>query len=121
MPVPAVRPDVKQVIAARTDIGMGTGKLAAQVAHASLNAYEYADDRAVRQWKDEGQTKVVVKVGSERELYELSEEAKRAGLPTGLISDAGRTQLEPGTPTALAIGPAPDADVDQITGDLSLF
>ena len=112
---------MKQVIDARTDIGMGKGKLAAQVAHASLNAYEFADDQAVRQWKQEGQTKVVVKVGSERELYELSEEAKRKGLPTGLISDAGRTQLEPGTPTALAIGPASDAEVDLITGDLSLF
>lgn len=112
---------MKQVIAARTDIGMGQGKLAAQVAHASLNAYEFADDRAVRQWKQEGQTKVVVKVNSERELYAVAEEAKQRGLPTGLVEDAGRTQLESGTPTAVAIGPAPDADVDEITGDLSLF
>jgi PTH2 family peptidyl-tRNA hydrolase len=112
---------MKQVIAARTDIGMGQGKLAAQVAHASLNAYEFADDRAVRQWKQQGQTKVVVKVNSERELYQVAEEAKQRGLPTGLVEDAGRTQLESGTPTAVAIGPAADADVDEITGDLSLF
>jgi len=34
---------MKQAIVARTDIGMGQGKLAAQVAHASLSAYEKAD------------------------------------------------------------------------------
>jgi PTH2 family peptidyl-tRNA hydrolase len=112
---------MKQVIAARTDIGMGKGKLAAQVAHASLKAVEYTDERAVRQWKQQGQMKAVVKVDSERELYQVAEEAKERGLPTGLVEDAGRTQLEPGTPTAVAIGPAADADVDQVTGDLSLF
>ncbi|NIB98634.1 peptidyl-tRNA hydrolase Pth2 [Halobacterium sp. R2-5] len=112
---------MKQVIAARTDIGMGQGKLAAQVAHASLKAYEYADEQAQRQWKQQGQAKVVVKAGSERELYQISEEAKAKGLPSAVIEDAGRTQLEPGTPTAVAVGPAADADVDEITGDLSLF
>ena len=112
---------MKQAIVARTDIGMGQGKLAAQVAHASLNAYEHADDRARRQWKQQGQAKVVVKVSSERELYQIAEEAKAKGLPSGLVEDAGRTQLEPGTPTAVAVGPAADADVDEITGDLSLF
>lgn len=112
---------MKQVIAARTDLGMGQGKLAAQVAHASLKAYEYADADVQRRWKAEGQRKVVVKAGSERELYEIAEEAKARGLPSAVIEDAGRTQLEPGTPTTVAIGPAPEADVDQVTGSLSLF
>lgn len=112
---------MKQVIAARTDIGMGQGKLAAQVAHASLKAYEFTDEQAQRQWKDQGQAKVVVKVGSEKELYAVAEEAKARGLPTAIVNDAGRTQVDPGTPTAVAIGPAANADVDRITGDLSLF
>lgn len=112
---------MKQVIAARTDIGMGQGKLAAQVAHASLKAYEYADKDVKRRWKAEGQQKVVVKASGERELYQIAEEAKARGLPSAVIEDAGRTQLEPGTPTAVAVGPGPEADVDQVTGDLSLF
>jgi PTH2 family peptidyl-tRNA hydrolase len=112
---------MKQVIAARTDIGMGQGKLAAQVAHAALKAYEYADENVKRRWKAEGQMKAVVKVSGERELYAIAEEAKQRGLPSGVVEDAGRTQLEPGTPTAVAVGPAPDADVDQVTGDRSLF
>jgi PTH2 family peptidyl-tRNA hydrolase len=112
---------MKQVIAARTDIGMGQGKLAAQVAHASLKAYEFTDEQAQRQWKRQGQQKVVVKVSSEQDLYAIAEEAKAKGLPSAVVEDAGRTQLEPGTATTVAVGPAADADVDEITGDLSLF
>ncbi|MEE6211210.1 peptidyl-tRNA hydrolase Pth2 [Salarchaeum sp. III] len=112
---------MKQAIVVRADLGMGTGKVAAQASHASLRAFEYADDRAQRAWKQGGQKKVVLKAGSERELYELNEEAKAAGLPSAVIEDAGHTQVDPGTPTALAIGPAPEADIDAITGDLSLF
>ena len=50
-----VRPGMKQVIAARTDLDMGRGKLAAQVAHASLSAYEDTDDRTRTEWKGGGQ------------------------------------------------------------------
>ncbi|EMA36844.1 peptidyl-tRNA hydrolase Pth2 [Halobiforma nitratireducens] len=112
---------MKQAIVARTDIGMGQGKLAAQVAHASLSAYERADTRARDQWKDGGQKKVVLKGESERQLHELSEIADSKGIPNALVRDAGHTQLEPGTVTALAVGPAADDSVDSVTGDLSLF
>ena len=112
---------MKQAIVARADLNMGPGKLAAQVAHASLSAYEYAEETARREWKRGGQKKVVLKVGSERELFEVHETAKAAGLPTGLIRDAGHTQLDPDTPTAVAIGPAAESAIDEITGSLSLY
>ena len=112
---------MKQAIVARADLDMGGGKLAAQVAHASLSAYEYADETTRKEWKRAGQKKVVLQVGSERELFDVHETAKAAGLPTGLVRDAGNTQLDPDTPTAVAIGPASDAAVDEITGSLSLY
>lgn len=115
---------VKQVIAARTDLKMGKGKLAAQVAHASLAAAEEAMARReewFEDWKADGQKKVVVKVGSEKELEELFIEAKHSRLPASLINDRGLTQLEPGTATCVGIGPAPDAQVDAITGKLKLL
>ena len=112
---------MKQAIAARTDLGMGTGKLAAQVAHASLMAYEDADDRTRTAWKGEGQKKVVLKVGGESQLFELAERANRAGLANAVVRDAGHTQLDPGTVTTLAVGPADEDEVDRITGDLSLY
>ncbi|ADD05971.1 peptidyl-tRNA hydrolase [Natrialba magadii ATCC 43099] len=112
---------MKQAIVARTDIGMGQGKLAAQVAHASLSAYEKADSQLRDQWKRNGQKKVVLKGESERQLHELAEIAERDGVPKAVVRDAGHTQLEPGTVTALAVGPAGDDRVDSITGELSLF
>jgi PTH2 family peptidyl-tRNA hydrolase len=112
---------MKQAIVARTDLGMGQGKLAAQVAHASLSAYEDADERTRRAWKGEGQKKVVLKAGGETELFELADAAEREGLPHAVVRDAGHTQLDPGTVTALAVGPADDDTVDRVTGDLSLY
>jgi PTH2 family peptidyl-tRNA hydrolase len=112
---------MKQVIVARADLGMGRGKLAAQVAHASLSAYEDADDRTRTEWKGGGQKKVVVKADGERALFELADAAEREGLPHAVVRDAGHTQLEPGTVTALAVGPGPDDAVDRVTGDLPLY
>ncbi len=112
---------MKQSIAVRIDLGMGEGKVAAQVAHASLKAYEDADDDAVDEWKRSGQKKVVVEVEGEDELLHLKEAAERRGLPNALVRDAGHTQVESGTLTALAVGPAADDEVDAVTGELSLL
>lgn len=115
---------MKQVIVARTDLKMGKGKLAAQVAHASLSAAEEAMARRrewFEQWKADGQKKVVVKVGSEAELDEVFRKARSTRLPAAIINDRGLTQLEPGTATCVGIGPCPDEQVDAITGRLKLL
>jgi PTH2 family peptidyl-tRNA hydrolase len=112
---------VKQTIVARADLGMGEGKLAAQVAHASLSAYEEADRRAQKRWKGDGQTKVVLKANGEDEIFRLAEKARAEGIPHAVVRDAGRTQLDSGTVTALAVGPADGELVDKVTGDLSLY
>ncbi len=117
-------PEMKQVIVVRTDLTMGKGKLAAQVAHASLGAAEEAIRKRsgwFEEWKGQGQAKVVVKVGGEDELQELLRLSKTLHLPAALIQDAGRTQLEPGTSTCLGIGPAPVELVDRVTGKLKLL
>ena len=113
--------DMKQAIVARADLGMGKGKLAAQVAHASLSAYQDASPKTTRAWQGEGQKKVVLKGESEGQLFELADKAEREGLPNAIIRDAGHTQLEPGTVTALAVGPGDEDAIDRVTGELSLF
>ena len=115
---------MKQAIVVRSDLRMGKGKVAAQVAHASLASAEAARERKTtwyEEWKEEGQAKIVLKVESEAELSELFRKAKSAGLPATLVQDRGLTQVEPGTVTCLGIGPGPDAAVDEISGKLKLL
>lgn len=112
---------MKQAIVVRTDIGMGTGKLAAQVAHASLSAYENAGSSTRNEWKAGGQKKIVLKASGEKQLQELAEDARREGLAYALVRDAGHTQLEPDTVTALGVGPGAENIVDKVTGELSLY
>jgi PTH2 family peptidyl-tRNA hydrolase len=114
----------KLVVCVRTDLGMGKGKIAAQVGHASVKAAEAArrqDQSTSKAWKDAGQPKVVVTVTGSGELDEIRREARAANLPTQTVTDAGRTQLEPGTTTCLAVGPADAGKIDPITGHLSLL
>jgi PTH2 family peptidyl-tRNA hydrolase len=112
---------MKQAIVARTDLGMGQGKLAAQVAHASLSAYEDAEERTRSAWKGGGQKKVVLQADGEQALFEFAEAASAEGLPNAVVRDAGHTQLDPGSVTALAVGPGEVDAVDRVTGDLSLY
>ncbi|WP_456482387.1 peptidyl-tRNA hydrolase Pth2 [Methanopyrus sp.] len=113
----------KQVIVVRGDLELSRGKLAAQVAHASLGAFLRAKESGapVEEWLKEGQKKVVLECEDEEELLELHELAKRRGLPSFLVRDAGLTELEPGTVTCLGIGPEREEEIDRITGDLPLL
>jgi PTH2 family peptidyl-tRNA hydrolase len=115
---------VKQAIVVRSDLKMGKGKLAAQVAHASLSSAEEAMGKRsdwFGEWKEEGQAKIVLKVQTEEALHDLYRKARAAKLPAALIADKGLTQLEPGTITCLGIGPGPDEELDRITGKLKLL
>lgn len=111
----------KQVLVVRTDLKLGKGKLAAQTAHASVEAYRKASEEEKKKWLEENQRKIVLKVRTERELIDIFEKAKRSGLPAVLIRDAGLTQIPPGTKTAVGIGPADEKKIDIITGELPLL
>ena len=116
--------ELKLVIVVRIDLGLSKGKLAVQVAHASVNCamQAYTKKRKVYdEWYRGGQKKIVAKVGTMRELLELKSMAETKGLITSLVTDAGLTQVPPGTTTCLGIGPAETRRVDPLTGDLGLL
>ena len=113
--------DYKQCIIVRDDLKLSRGKLAVQVAHAAVTASEFADRDAREGWKEGGQKKVVLRVPKLQDLFELKEIARRQGLPTALIQDAGLTEVPPGTVTVLGIGPAEVGELDKITGHLKLL
>ncbi len=114
----------KQAILARTDLKMGKGKTAVQVAHASVSAAEQARSQHPRWWRswvNEGQCKIALKVPSREEMLEYKEAAEREGLPTFLVEDRGLTQIPPGSVTCLGIGPGPSDKIDKITSKLPLL
>ncbi len=110
----------KQVIVLREDLKISLGKKIVQACHASLGSYERANWFDKRNWRKSGEKKVVVKVKDLKKLLEIHEKVKKAKLPHFLVRDAGLTEVEPGTITALGIGPAKEEKIDKITGSLSL-
>jgi PTH2 family peptidyl-tRNA hydrolase len=112
---------VKLALVVRTDLGMGRGKIAAQVAHAAVAAVLASRDPDLAAWLGEGQPKVVLKVPTGDQLLELARQARAGGLPVQVVHDAGRTQVAPGTVTCCAVGPADSERVDQVTAGLSLL
>ncbi|KAH8739515.1 hypothetical protein FG386_001947 [Cryptosporidium ryanae] len=102
---------------------MGKGKIAAQCGHAVLGAYKSAIKtcpKAVEMWEESGQAKIVLKVGLD-ELFESDKKARKMGIPSYVVRDAGRTQISPGEYTAIAIGPAPSELLREITGKYKLL
>ena len=115
--------NIKQVIIVRTDLEMGKGKIAAQVGHACVLGAEHVR-KSNPEWFSEwwvGQEKVVLKVANLKELEQVKQDAIELNVPWSEVTDAGHTQIAPGTTTCISIGPAPDESIDKITGDLKLL
>jgi len=112
---------IKQVIVVRDDLKLSRGKLAVQVAHASIIGYEKADKSMVEAWKMMGQKKIVLKVKNLDELMKVKEKAEKLGLKTGIVVDAGLTEIPPNTITAVVIGPDYSEKIDKVTGNLPLL
>ncbi|MDO8655662.1 MAG: peptidyl-tRNA hydrolase Pth2 [Nanoarchaeota archaeon] len=111
----------KQVILVRQDLKLPKGKLAAQCGHACVEAVLKSDSKIVTAWRENGMTKIALKVKDEKELLQYFQQAKDKGLTAALIIDAGRTVIAPGTKTCVGIGPDVEDKIDKITGKLSLL
>jgi PTH2 family peptidyl-tRNA hydrolase len=114
----------KMCIILRMDLGMSTGKLIAQAAHAAVGATELGkkeNHKAWRRWRDEGGKKVALEADSLEELEELREKADDLDIVNIIIQDAGHTEVPAGTVTALGLGPERSDLLDKVTGDLPLI
>lgn len=134
------------MIVVRNDLHMKKGKMAAQVAHASLGVIlglmtreNFVDNRSkmhynidyllsvhedspVEHWLKNSFKKIVLSVDSEEELLAIYAVAQKNKLPSILIKDSGVTTFH-GVPTntCVAIGPTREEDIDVITGHLKLM
>ncbi len=110
--------DLKQVILIRSDLGMSKGKIAAQAAHASVEAVFNSNKKLVDKWHRSGMKKIALKISSKEELLKYLSMAEDMDLSISKITDAGHTEVEPGTLTCGAIGPGPEGQIDKVTGEL---
>jgi PTH2 family peptidyl-tRNA hydrolase len=116
--------EYKLVVVTRDDLRLTPGKLAVQVAHASVScAYLVlrSNPDLFRAWYNEGQRKVVLKVQTLRDLHALKDAADKLRIPNTLIQDAGLTEVPPGTTTCLGIGPEKESIINRVTGSLPLL
>ena len=116
--------EAKLVVILRTDLKMGKGKLCAQTSHATVGVLAKCTldvPAEVEAWEAGGSPTIALKVSSELELNAIVSSARGAGLPVHVVVDAGRTQVEAGTATCAAIGPACRERVDAVTGKLKLL
>ena len=113
--------EYKQVILVRDDLKLTKGKMSAQCSHASVGAVLKSHKDDIKKWQDQGMKKVILRVKDKEELYKYKQLAEDAGLVVALITDAGHTHLQPGTPTCVGIGPDKAEKIDKVTGNLSLI
>lgn len=122
----ATRQIFKMVFVVNSELEMGVGKIAAQVAHAALgmhqillqNEAKFAD--SLIKWFEFGETKIVLRGDSTSHLIRLEQQAMNAGLPAYMVQDAGKTQVRSGSITVLCVFGRVDI-VDSVTGDLKLL
>ena len=122
--VALVGTDMKMVFVVNAELKMGKGKIASQVAHAAFAACEESmlnERKETKIWKSQGCPKIVLKGEDKNRLKSIFELAKFAGLPVVKIHDAGRTQIDPGSLTVVAIGPASQLEINKITANLKLL
>lgn len=136
---------IKQIIVVREDLNMSRGKIASQVAHASMkslvDAMQRGDlpydietedgidtvlrpsmvldldsDKELKAWLEGSFTKIVVYVKSEEKLMNLYNKVKSAGLRASLIIDNGTTEFGGvKTKTCISIGPHEAERIDPFT------
>lgn len=132
--------DPKQILVIRKDLNVkNVGKLIAQGAHAAVGAFipretttlvPQPDGSVLLQarltpaqafWFTSQSIKAVVQADDEAHLKAIHQQALDAGLPCVLIEDAGFTEFDRPTLTAVGIGPVDPERVDPITRALRLF
>ncbi|CAH1775885.1 unnamed protein product [Owenia fusiformis] len=116
----------KMVFVVNQSLGMGVGKVAAQVAHGALGLYRVlVEDHnkyggPLMAWESFGETKIVTKGENGEHLQELQAKAASLDIPHYQVHDAGKTQIAAGSNTVLALFGKLDI-VDKITGSLQLL
>jgi len=139
---------VRQIIVVRKDLHMPTGKVAAMAAHVAMTfitsrlkkgfTLNERSSEKLEGWFTPEQylwltqlepgsedqlsfAKIVVAVHSEEELWQVYDNAQRAGLEVHKVVDSGYSHNKPNTFTCIAIGPDYPDKLNPVTGELGLY
>ncbi|WP_159881661.1 aminoacyl-tRNA hydrolase [Paenibacillus puerhi] len=113
--------DIVQYFIVNSELGMSSGKMAAQVAHAAttMTLHCLLNDKSshatFQAWLNAGQKKIVLR-GTEADLLRLS---KVEGYLA--IRDAGHTEIPSGSLTVVVLPPADKEEVRSVVGGFKLM
>ena len=120
--------EIIQYLVFRADLRLPKGKVAAQAGHGvqlSIRRVEAAGDEQSREWLREWEAgsyvKVALKVDDVQALEELCRCLEADGVLYATVIDEGRTCIEAGTMTLIALQPLPRARASPVVARLSLF
>lgn len=120
---------VVMIFLVRSDIKMSKGQIAGKVADVTQYVIEECIQRkyiTYTTWKKfHGSQKIVLKVNSEREFYELHskliELSHELSFPIKIVKDDQKIKIAENMPTVLAFGPIKRNKVEHIVADLKLL
>ena len=130
----------KQLIIVRNDLRskLRHGKLAAQVAHASMAVFlkgrhievphGFTDPKLVldlnqyqHEWIEGAFTKIVLRCDNFDHMMAIQTHCDIHAIPQFMINDAGRTVFKEPTHTCLGVGPWDSVVLDMLFGDLKMY
>jgi len=85
-------------------LGMSSGKMAAQVAHAAIEGYILSDPKLIKEWRyGKHYTKLVMQARDATHLTTIQRYLLDRGVKCELIIDEGMTEIDPHVSTALGV------------------
>eukprot|EP01025_Chloroclados_australasicus_P022986 TRINITY_DN2349_c1_g1_i13.p2 TRINITY_DN2349_c1_g1~~TRINITY_DN2349_c1_g1_i13.p2 ORF type:complete len:222 (-),score=11.31 TRINITY_DN2349_c1_g1_i13:1245-1886(-) len=111
--------NLRLLFVVRTDSPVSKGQVAAWISHAAILLFRKLQKKhstLLKQWLEAGTPKVSLRANSEDELQNIKDQAAERGIPFCVINGsngAGRMLV--------AVGPGPQAILQQFTGHLKLL
>lgn len=75
----------------------------------------------IKSWESNNKPVEIFKVADEETMLKYQQLANENGFNNHIVVDAGRTQVEPGSKTVMAIGPVKKEIIDLFTQNLQVY
>lgn len=116
---------VKMMLLVNMSLKMDKGKIGAQCGHATLGLYKQVMSmtkyqKMLEMWETNGQKKICAKLKDDGEMNLIISKLVDESIPHYTVIDAGKTQVNAGSRTILAII-GYENKLNQITGRLKLL